>query len=436
MTTRKKNPSIALIGAGSQVFGFSMCTDICQTPALKGADIRLVDVDARRLKIMEDLFALISRKTGMELKISATTDRGVALSGSDFVIVSVARDRINRWDKDLEISRRYGIVETQGECGGPGGLSLTLRNIPLLLEIAKDVERLAPDAVILNFSNPMTRVCLAINRYTRVRCVGLCHGLIGVQHLLSKLLNREVLVKGCGINHFNWIFSAAWSDTGEDALKAVEKTCATNDIPKYTRELFDVFGRIVTPDDGHITDFIHHWRGAAGGLNPRYHLKPKNMDAYRKSAVMWEQKIADYLSGKSDPLAGVSGLSGEGAIPIITTMSGITASYTEIAANLPNHGAIENLPDDSVVEVPAQVSPGDIQGVKMGSLPEGIKSLIARQLDIADLAVEAAVEGSYQKALQALAIDPIIPDIQIARSYLDDILQAHRAVLPQFTLPS
>lgn len=386
----------------------------------------------KSLDIQENLVAAALKRKGEE-KSQLLADISLAVEQLRYLL-RLARDRINRWDKDLEISRRYGIVETQGECGGPGGLSLTLRNIPLLLEIAKDIEKLAPDAVILNFSNPMTRVCLAINRYTRVRCVGLCHGLLGGQHLLSKLLAREVLVRGCGINHFNWIFSAVWRDTGEDAWAAVRETFSKSDVPhwKYIKELFDIFGRIVTPGDGHIADFIHHWRGEADGLNQRYQLKPKNMEHYRKSAAVWEQKVSDYLSEKRDPLADISGLSGEGAIPIITSMAGITAPYTEVAANLPNHGAIENLPVDSVVEVSAQVSPGDIQGVKMGNLPEGIKSLIARQLDIADLAVEAAVEGSYPKALQALAIDPIMTDLQVARSYLDDVLETHGDLLPAF----
>jgi len=427
-------PTVTLIGAGSQIFGFNMCADICQTPALKGATVHLVDVDAQRLTTMDRLFHLVSQSRGMELRISSTTDRREALPETDYVILSVAAERIRRWDIDLALSRKYGMVEVQGECGGPGGLSLTLRNVPLVLEIARDIEALAPGAVLLNFTNPMTRICRALNRYTGLRTVGLCHGLVGVQAHLSRLLGRDVAVTGCGINHFNWIFAARWHDTGSDAWPAVRAAFLKDDDPHwaYTRELCRVFERIVTPGDGHITDFTHHWRGAGNGLNPRYALRPKNMDDYREFQARWEDRIAGYLTGRQDPWADVHGLSGEGAIPIVCAMSGLSPEYEEIAVNIPNRGAMKGLPDDAVVEVPARVSPHRIVGRKMGPLPLALQSLIARQLEIGELAVEAAVEGSFDKALQALSMDPIVADLAVARDYLNDVLAAHGDVLPQF----
>jgi alpha-galactosidase len=427
-------PIITIVGAGSQVFGFNMCTDICQTPQLKGAEIRLVDVDPDRLAVVRNLFQLVSDRTKMALRISMFTDRSAAFPGTDYVIISVARQRVDRWETDLAISRRHGIVETQGECGGPGGLSLTLRNIPFILEIARDIERLAPRATILNFSNPMTRVCRAITRYTRVRTVGLCHGLLGAQKMLSDLVGRAVTVRGCGINHFNWIRGAVWEDTGEDCWAAVREAFRESDIPhwKYTRDLADVFEAVVAPGDGHIADFIHHWRGTADGLNGRYGLHPKAMAPYRVSAAEWSRRMAEYLSGKRDPMADVHGLSGEGAIPILCTVWGLLPAYRDIAVNIPNRSYIANLPDGAVVEVPGEISRDSIGGECMGDLPPAIRSLITRQLEIADLAVEAAVEGSYSKALQALAIDPIVTDLAFAKGYLNDILKAHADLLPAF----
>ncbi len=434
MIEKTKNPVITIIGAGSQVFGFNMCMDICQTPQLKGAPIRLVDTDPGRLSTVKNLFQLVSDKTKMDLRVSMHTDRLAALPGTDYVILSVARQRVDRWEKDLAISRRYGIVETQGECGGPGGLSLTLRNIPLIMEIAKDIERLAPAATILNFSNPMTRVCLAISRYTRLRTVGLCHGLLGAQNMLSTLMGRPVIVRGCGINHFNWVRGAVWADNGRDCWAEVLDAFKKSDIPhwKYIRDLAEIFDAVVSPGDGHIADFIHHWRGTDHGLNPRYDLRPKCMDPYRTSAAEWDARMADYLSGKKDPLADVHGLSGEGAIPILCALSGLTPPYNDIAVNIPNEGYISNLPQRALVEVPGKITFNSIRGEEMGDLPPAIHSLVARQLEIADLAVEAAVEGSYSKALQALAIDPIITDLAFAKNYLNDILETHADLLPAF----
>jgi alpha-galactosidase len=485
----KKKPVITLIGAGSRIFGFNMCTDLCQTPELKGATVRLVDVDEEKLDSVRRFFEIVSENTGMGLSISAHADRRKALPGSDFVVLSVARERITRWETDLEISRRHGIVEVQAECGGPGGLSLTLRNIPLVLEIARDVERLAPKAVVLNYSNPMVRVCTSIMKYTKLRTIGLCHQVLFGQKNLSRVLGRPIIVQGCGTNHFNWIYGAKWADTKKNAWPAiVEALDKDPDMPefKYCIELFRIFGWFPSAGDQHLSEYLYHWRAPAvaeamagsqagsselplaarrslwrsrapNGLNPRYNLHAKNMQPYHDGEARWEQRMGAYLGEPppssepekrdspsfplkrkrgqpltKNPMDEVKGLSGEGAIPILTAMFGLKPSYHEIAANLPNKGYIADLPKGACVEVAADVSKGRIVGTKAPKMPTGIRSMMMRNLDIVELAVEAAAEGSYRKALQALAIDPIIPDLQVARSILDDILKAHADLLPAF----
>jgi len=426
---------ITLIGAGSQVFSFSMCTDICQTPALRGADVRLVDIDEGRLEMAWQVFRTVSDRTSWDLKLSRSTQRCDLLPGTDYAILSVADERIMRWDTDLAIGRKYGFVEVQGECGGPGGLSLTLRNIPLVLGIARDIERLAPQAVVLNFTNPMTRVCLALNRYTRLRTVGLCHGLLCGQIMLSKLLKRDVIVHSFGINHFTWVYDVVWADSGENAWQEALSTFLDNEVDgmSYSRDLTGVFGRIPVPDDTHLTDFLHHWRGDEDGLRGSYKLHKKDMAGYRVYEQNFKDRMRRYISGETDPMDDVHGLSGEGAIPIVCTMSGLAPVYEEISANIPNRGYITSLPEEALVEVPAFISPNGITGRRMGALSRAINSLVSRQLDIAQLAVEAAEEGDAKKALEALAIDPLITDLGMARAYLQDVLTAHKEVLPQFS---
>lgn len=433
--TARRTPVITLIGAGSQVFSFSMCTDICQIPALRGADVRLVDINEERLETAYKVFQRVNESTGWGLKLSKSTDRCELLPGTDFAIFSVADERIARWDIDLDIGRKYGFVEVQGECGGPGGLSLTLRNIPLILGIARDIERLAPNAVVLNFTNPMTRVCHALSHYTSLRTVGLCHGLLMGQTTLSRLLGRDVIVQSCGINHFTWIFDAVWADNGENAWNEAYSAFMNNEVEgmTYARELAGIFGRIPAPDDTHMTDFLHHWRGDSDGLRASYAMRPKNMEDYREYQRNWEARMNRYISGETDPMDDVNGLSGEGAIPIICAMSGLAPIYEEISANIPNQSYITSLPEGALVEVPAFISPNQITGRRMGDLPAGINGLVLRQLQIAELAVEAAVEGDAGKALQALVMDPLITDIDMAKAYLQDVLDAHREVLPQFS---
>jgi alpha-galactosidase len=280
----------------------------------------------------------------------------------------------------------------------------------------------------------MTRVCRAVAKYTRVRCVGLCHGLVGMQRHLSRLLSRAVEVAACGMNHLNWIHAARWKDTGGDAWPEVQRALLADADPtrSYTRELFEIFGRIVTPDDQHISDFLYHWRVGPAGMQPRYHMLPKAFDFYRTFQREWEQKIADCLSGRRNPMADLHGLSGEGAIPIICATRGLTPAYEECAVNIPNGRCIPNLAPEAVVEVPAFVDTRGVTGRAAGPLPLPLRSLIERQMEVAELAVEAAAEGSRTKALQALAIDPLVPDLRAARAYLDDVLATHKDLLPAF----
>ncbi|MBI5724810.1 MAG: hypothetical protein HZA50_12680 [Planctomycetes bacterium] len=429
-----KKPVIVFVGAGSRNFGPALCAKICESPALRGSQLRLVDLNANALKDAERLAVMMSGKRGANLRISSHTSLSGALPGADFVLISVAIDRINRWETDLKLSAKYGLTEPQGECGGPGGLSLTLRNVPMILRIAREVKRYSPSAVILNLCNPVPRICLAITRYTGVLAVGLCHGIFMRQHHLSKLLKRDVAVQGFGLNHFNWIYDIKWADTGKDAWKEAALAFLKGKSDPYSQELLDIFGRIVAPGGHHVTEFVHHWRGGEGGLNPRYYFSRKDMDRYRRKAVEDREKMGKCLLGQIDPFSkeGFMTFSGEGAVPFMSSFIGRSPRYRETAVNIPNRGCISNLPDGAIVEVPAVVSRGKIVGCKMGELPKGIRSLCARQIDIAELSVEAAVEGDRRKALQALAIDPIVTDLDMARRYLDDVLKAHKDVLPAF----
>jgi alpha-galactosidase len=243
-----------------------------------------------------------------------------------------------------------------------------------------------------------------------------------------------VIVHSFGINHFTWVHNVVWADTGENAWQGALSAFLNNDVEgmTYSRELTGVFGRMPVPDDTHLTDFLHHWRGDDDGLKGSYKLHPKNMAGYRVYEQNFKDRMNRYISGETDPMDDVNGLSGEGAIPIVCAMSGLSPVYEEISANIPNRGYITSLPEEALVEVPAFISPNGVTGRRMRDLPKGIASLIRRQLDIAELAVEAAAEGDENKALQALVIDPLITDVGMAKSYLQDMLAAHREVLPQF----
>ena len=212
-------PKIVVIGTASVIFGPGIVRDILVHPSLHGSDIVLVDIDAQAL---EDVLAFgqrLNQLTGANCRLSATTDRCQALPGADFVVISVAVERARLWRLDFQIPLKHGIKHVLGENGGPGGLSHSLRNIPLLLSICRDIEELAADAWVINFTNPMSRLCMALSWETDLKFVGLCHQ-IGVGYgIVSRILGipREKLrLRASGINHFTWIQDMRSLETGED----------------------------------------------------------------------------------------------------------------------------------------------------------------------------------------------------------------------------
>ena len=166
---------VVAIGIGSVIFGIELLRDIFRVPELKGAELWLVDVAAEPLARMTALTERLNEAADWDVAVRSTTDREEALPGADFVVTAVAVDRIATWRIDHDLANRYGFGSVLSENGGPGGLSHTLRAVPLMLDIARDVERLAPDAWMLNYTNPENRICLALDRYTSVRMIGLCH---------------------------------------------------------------------------------------------------------------------------------------------------------------------------------------------------------------------------------------------------------------------
>lgn len=444
---------IVLIGAGSVSFGPPMLDDLfLAADALRGSEVWLVDVDAEALARVGGYAARLAETVSgkVPLVTQTTTDRRAALPGADFVIVSVAVDRIATWRQDWQIPLRHGVRHVLGENGGPGGLSHALRNIPILLDIARDVDALAPGALILNFTNPMSRLCLALHRHTRARFVGLCHQIGEGYRIVNAVLGRVPLPAGlgenydaapavwraytqalekryhivaAGLNHFTFALDIRDRETGEDLYPLVRERIARMpaDFELMTRRLLDAFGLLCVTGDGHAGEYVGY---AADTIA----LSGFDFDTYLKRGIGQRAELDDIIAGRR-PAAPV--LSGERAIPILTTLAA-GGSRHELSVNLPNRGCIGNLSADAIVEVPGLVAGGRVYGAQVGDLPRGIAAMLAQQVEIQELVVEAAVTGSRKAALQALLLDPVIHSHAQAEHTLDDLLRAHAAYLPQF----
>ena len=440
-----RSTKIVLIGAASASFGPAMIADAVLSPELKGSTLCLVDIDGERLEVMAAFARRVNEAMGTGLRIEHTTDRTRALPGAEFVITSIAVRRDELWKLDFQIPLKHGIKQVLGENGGPGGLSHSLRNIPIVLDIARDVEQLAPGALLMNFTNPESRICLALSRYTGVRFVGLCHGIgMGYDSIgrITGIQPEDLVGTAAGLNHFAWFLDIRRRSTGEDVYPLLRAADATYDPGFYplTRRMFRLYGLYPHPSDDHIGEYLSFaWETC--GLHGYDFARA---DEWREKS--WA-RIARIARGEEAvPLpegAGGSGeerlqedrlrlrRSGEFAFPIILATLGNRQQLIE-AVNIRNDGLIDNVPSWAVVEVPAVVGADGVKGVHVGALPAGVAALVNTQAHVQDLVVEAAVHGSREVALQALLADPVVQSAEAAEKTLNELLHVHMPYLPQF----
>jgi alpha-galactosidase len=431
---RKK---FVVIGAGSFSFGTMTVKDLMEAPELKGSEIVLVDLNAERLDRMHRLCKRLNETWDAGMTISATTDRREALPGADMVVGAVERNRYPLWQMDITIPRKHGCGDLYGENGGPGGFFHTLRQVPITLEIARDMEKYCPDAWFIQMSNPESRLTLALERYTKVKSAGVCLGAyITRRHLAEKVLGiaeTDVDLKATGINHCHWVTEIRHIGTGEDLYPAVREKIKAVD-PAWqplSRFCLDQFGLYPGPADSHVGEYIS-W--AEHYLTPGYNnwIFKADDEVARMTASL------EKYAGGSGPLSGEEleqfmverGFKWQ-TIDIILSLLDGKNRYV-LSVNIPNEGYITNLKQGAVVEVPAMVAADRIYGLGMGELPMPIASLMNRQLDVMELNVEAAVTGDRKTALEGLMLDPLVPNPDIAAKVLDEMLIAQKDYLPQF----
>ncbi len=428
---------IVLIGAGSVSFGTgTLCDLFAAREELKGSTIALVDINPASLQLMAQVAQRLNAATGEPFVIQATTDRCQALPGAQFVITSIAVKRNERWRLDFQIPLKHGVKHVLGENGGPGGVFHAMRNIPIMLDICRDIERLCPTALVLNFTNPEGRLCLAATRYTGLQFVGLCHGIGMAQSTISHALGlpvKEIDPKAAGLNHFTWILDLRRTSTGEDLYPAfkramAEKLAEVQDQAGWgvtlCRYLMDTYGYFPSPSDDHVGEYLSYAWEYCG-------MEGYDFEAADRWGEELYQRLRRFAGGETPVDEMLQQRSGERAVPIIVGVLGNTHQY-ELAVNVPNAGLISNLPSWAIVEVPAIIDATGVHGVGVGPLPEPIAAMCRTQIAVIDRMVEAAVHGDRTAALQALLLDPVVNSISQAEAILAEMLEVHKDFLPQF----
>ncbi|EXG82976.1 hypothetical protein [Cryptosporangium arvum] len=414
--------SIVLIGAGSTVFTPGLLTDLAADPAFAGWTVHLVDLDAGAAETMARLGARIAAAAGADLRFEAHTDRRAALPGARFVVSTIAVGGAEGWHADLAVPEKHGVAQTVGDSVGPGGVLRALRHVPELVAIARDVADLAPGATIVNYSNPLTANVRGIHRATGVPVIGLCHG---TRHVLAALAARlrvpagEVHAVFAGLNHLCWLLDLRHGSTDlYPRLRELE-------LEPFSADLMRLFGLYPAPGDRHVAEFFPWY--LRGNESP-----PGRAETLRyigEKTSLWE-RLHDQAEGRA-PLDPTRDQEAERLVAILASI--ITGRESvELAVNLPNEGKIPNVPSNAVVEVPAVVSAAGVNGVAVGALPPAIAAVLTARAQQQELTVSAALAGDRALAIQALALDPLVPDPATATAILDDAVVAHAPRLDGF----
>ena len=459
-----KKLKVIVIGAGSAGFGQGAIADLVSSQELEELDLEivLVDIDKASLGRMLKLGNMIRDYYKSKAIIKATADRTEALLGANYVICSVAIKRWDLWQKDFYVPAAFGFRQVFGENGGPGGAFHALRSLNIMIPIAKDMEKYCPGAILLNFSNPESRVCLGVSKLTKIRVAGLCHGPIETLDRIGEILGKPVeeidLVVG-GLNHFHWALKVTDKKTGRDLYPEIDKRVDSFDwqSDSLTPVLYKLFGLITYPASSHPGEYLSFAHSIAGprliywgigsvshslsakGTDLDYSIEEKdNRPSYELWSMDQPDRIEKAIRGEvpltdRDPLLNLNLVdpSRELAVPIICDIE-FDRNRVELAANVVNDGfAVSNLPDDAIVEIPVRVNASGINPVKVGPLPEAIKGLCEIQVSIQKLLVEAYSKKSKKVLLQALMIDPVVDDLGRAKEMMETMIKLEKEYLPE-----
>ena len=399
------SPKISLIGAGSVVFARRLLQDVACVPELSDATVSLMDVDEQRLEVIGQFAEKLVRDTGTNIRIETTADRRASLEGANYVLTTI---RIgDDFDKDIGIPLKYGVDQSVGDTVGPGGVFKGLRTVPVLLDICADIEELAPDAWLLNYTNPMAIACWAINDLTDVPTVGLCHSVQRTTHDLAAYIGaprESVSAWVAGINHLAWFMR--FERDGVDAYPQLVD--AMNDPETFAKDTvrFEVmrqFGYFVTESTRHMSEYTPYFRTDPVVIE-EFGLNQIRQDLARRTERVdthYEQLRADAVS--TEPMKPTR--SDEYACRIIEAME--TNIPIVINANVSNTGLITNLPEGSCVEVPCTVDRLGVHPMAVGALPPQCASLSRANVAVQEMATIAISDLDRESAFHAIALDPL-----------------------------
>lgn len=445
---------IVLIGAGSREFGPATIRDILLSDLLcqRDLEVALMDVSAESLPPVLRYAEAIRERLGRRCQLTCSTDLNAAVAGADSVVTAIEIRRYFYWAQDFHVPRKHGFRQIYGENGGPGGLFHALRNMGPMLEVARAMEKHCPEAWLLNYTNPLTKLCEALTQLTAIRTVGLCHGVFQGMEQVARILGKpteELDTAASGLNHCTWFQEIRSRTTGEDLyplLRQRERQAdwlAEWDEIALSRTLLRIYGLYPSPGANHIGEYIRWAEEFLASSALQFFYDPAEGQPWETGEVpswiynLHENAVDRPLFGRQVDAAAADALdasatlapSGELAVPL---MEGVFCGERRplAAVNVPNRGAVPGLPDGSVVEVPAVADGSGLHPRKMPPLPEGVRALLRTQTSIHALLVRAYQLRSRKELLRALLLDPTTQSYRSAVHLVNEMCALQAAVLP------
>jgi alpha-galactosidase len=434
---------IAFIGAGSLGFTRGLVRDVLTFPLLKDATLSLMDINPERLDFARQSVQKIVDLGNYPAKVEATLDRAVALEGADAVLCTILVGDTNVWKYDIEIPKQFGVDFNVGDTRSTSGIFRALRTIPVMVSIVKDMEKYCPDALLLNYTNPMAMLCRAMMHESTIQLTGLCHSVQGTAAMLADWIGaplNQITYTCAGINHQAWYLKYEWN--GQDAYplirKAITERSEIYNQEIVRNEMFLALDYYVTESSGHNSEY-NAWFRKRQDLIDKYCLPGTGwnpgkyayvLEEYQKSENNWKDEATKWFA-KDTPISLDRGH--EYAAYIINAWLG--GEIFGFNGNVANKGLIPNLPNECCVEVPVYVDRNGLRPVQVGPLPSQLVPLNFVNSMVEEMTVEAALTGNPRLVYQACVNDPLtgaVLSLDEIKQMVNKMLKQNEPYLPQF----
>jgi alpha-galactosidase len=454
--------NITIVGGGSTHWSPSLLVDFANHEVLADSQVVLMDLDQTSLATMEKLGVHIAERRGIPLAVRVTTDLDEALDGAQYVVSAFSVGGFASMRHDIEVPARYGVRQPVGDSVGPGGISRSLRSIPVLLEVARAMERRCPDALLINVTNPLTALCRAVSRETSIEVVGLCNEVVGLQFAMSLLFDVAMHAVDpviAGVNHFP--VATSLDIDGRDGFSMLSDAMggkidlsgpiwldpppeqihwrARNPSEGWTKadvldnlrvklELFRRFGALPAAADTHIVEFLPSFVTAVSDFGRDWGVYQYGLEGHQAEKAEDNANLSLLMSSERVPRAP----SGELVAPLLEGLLG--GGEKALPMNLPNTGQVSNLPEGAVVECIGVCGPDGVRARDSALVPPALGEYLRRVSVSQELTVDAAVSGSRAKVLEAMFTDPTGGCVAYEHltAMTEELLEATARWLPQF----